>query len=100
MGCSTIDFRFDQITEWILFSSNDAHIFHIHTKSFQALGRLTLGQAQRGYKMPVWRDTIYLGGKSEVQAMRDKMKSLQVDYTGNYVLHCHNFFHENSGMML
>jgi FtsP/CotA-like multicopper oxidase with cupredoxin domain len=26
--------------------------------------------------------------------------SKQVDFTGEFVLHCHNLFHEDNGMML
>ena len=31
---------------------------------------------------------------------RVSAQSYQVDYTGEFVLHCHNLFHEDNGMML
>ena len=90
----------DQITNWTLYSSNDAHIFHIHINSFQVIARETPTKASRIYQMPIWRDTVYFDGMSEKDATRVIMSSYQVDYTGEYVLHCHNLFHEDSGMML
>ncbi|MGH1356549.1 MAG: multicopper oxidase family protein [Thalassovita sp.] len=106
---------------WNVYSTNDAHIFHIHINSFQALGRSTYDATNRvysapvTYKMPIWRDTIYVdsvGGEkipgSEPTKNYDTytpgtmvtMASKQVDFTGEFVLHCHNLFHEDNGMMV
>jgi FtsP/CotA-like multicopper oxidase with cupredoxin domain len=99
---------------WNLYSTNDGHIFHIHINSFQALARVPYDSANRVYKppipyaMPIWRDTIYFdGGPKEGSGDTEflpgtmvVMASKQVDFTGEFVLHCHNLFHEDSGMML
>ncbi len=106
---------------WNVYSTNDAHIFHIHINSFQALGRSTYDPINRvyeapvTYKMPIWRDTIYVdsvGGEDIPESNPTTkydvytpgtmvtMASKQVDFTGEFVLHCHNLFHEDNGMMV
>lgn len=99
---------------WNLYSTNDGHIFHIHINSFQAIARVPYDTANRAYgppvhySMPIWRDTIYFdGGPMEGSGDTEflpgtmvVMASKQVDFTGEFVLHCHNLFHEDSGMML
>jgi L-ascorbate oxidase len=99
---------------WNLRSTNDGHIFHIHINSFQAFARVpydtdkSVYGAPVPYAMPIWRDTIYfdggpIEGTQETEFLPGTMvvmASKQVDYTGEYVLHCHNLFHEDSGMML
>jgi len=99
---------------WNLYSTNDAHIFHIHINSFQALGRSLYDTTDRAYgpfvpyAMPIWRDTIYFdGGPAEgsdqttfLPGSMVVIASKQVDFTGEFVLHCHNLFHEDNGMML
>ncbi len=99
---------------WNLYSTNDGHIFHIHINSFQALARVPYDATNRvygqpvSYAMPIWRDTIYFDGgppkgSGETQFLPGTMvvmASKQVDFTGEFVLHCHNLFHEDSGMML
>lgn len=99
---------------WNLYSTNDGHIFHIHINSFQALARVPYDAGNRvygppvHYAMPIWRDTIYFDGgpregTDETEFLPGTMlvmASKQVDFTGEFVLHCHNLFHEDSGMML
>jgi L-ascorbate oxidase len=61
------------------------------------------------YLMPIWRDTLYFdsegtnpgtgGDDFGVTGMRALTTSYQVDYTGEFVLHCHKLFHEDNGMM-
>ncbi|MEI4233603.1 multicopper oxidase family protein [Roseovarius sp. D22-M7] len=99
---------------WNLFSTNDAHIFHIHINSFQALARVPYDKVNRvyaapiPYRFPIWRDTIYFDGgpikDSEettfLPGTMVVMASKQVDFTGEFVLHCHNLFHEDNGMMV
>ena len=99
---------------WNLYSTNDAHIFHIHINSFQALARVPYDKVNRvydapiRYSFPIWRDTIYFdGGPKEdsgeatfLPGTMVVMASKQVDFTGEFVLHCHNLFHEDNGMML
>lgn len=96
---------------WNLYSTSDAHIFHIHINSFQALARSSYDKARRvyeppvAYQMPIWRDTIYFDGGQEkgggyVPGTMVVMASKQVDFTGEFVMHCHNLFHEDNGMMM
>ena len=99
---------------WNLYSSNDAHIFHIHVNSFQIWARVAYDRTTRAYgapipySMPIWRDTVYFdGGPRDETNSADFIPgrmvvfgSKQVDFTGEFVLHCHNLFHEDNGMML
>ncbi len=97
---------------WNLYSSNDAHIFHIHINSFAAFARVPYDTTNRGYEapvyyqMPIWRDTIYFDAGTPdtesnfVPGTMVVAASKQVDFTGEFVLHCHNLFHEDNGMML
>lgn len=99
---------------WNLYSTNEGHIFHIHVNSFQALARVPYDKVNRVYsapimyRFPIWRDTIYFdGGPTEdteettfLPGTMVVMASKQVDFTGEFVLHCHNLFHEDNGMML
>lgn len=97
---------------WNLFSSNDAHIFHIHINSFAAFARVPYDATSRSYQapayyqMPIWRDTIYFDAGTPdtdsnfVPGTMVVAASKQVDFTGEFVLHCHNLFHEDNGMML
>lgn len=93
---------------WDLSSTNDAHIFHIHINSFQAFARVPYLAASKSYgtpvfyAMPIWRDTVYFDAPLTPQlspGTRVFAASRQVDYTGEFVLHCHNLFHEDNGMM-
>jgi FtsP/CotA-like multicopper oxidase with cupredoxin domain len=97
---------------WNVYSSNDVHIFHIHVNSFLTFARTKFDRTKLAfespiyYTTPVWRDTIYFDAgvsTSEDDFVPGTMAvfaSKQVDFTGEYVLHCHNLFHEDSGMML
>jgi len=95
---------------WNLYSTNDTHIFHIHINSFLAFARAEYDAATRAYlspvfySTPVWRDTIYFdsgtSGETYVPGTTVMFASKQVDFTGEFVLHCHNLFHEDAGMML
>ncbi|MCR9072026.1 MAG: multicopper oxidase family protein [Alphaproteobacteria bacterium] len=95
---------------WNLYSTNDAHIFHIHINSFIAFARIPYDTPNRVYGnpifylLPIWRDTIYFDagtdGEDFVPGTMVAMASKQVEFTGEFVLHCHNLFHEDNGMML
>ncbi|MDF1794812.1 MAG: multicopper oxidase domain-containing protein, partial [Thalassobaculaceae bacterium] len=96
----------NSLNGWALSSTNDAHIFHIHVNSFQMIARakgIPLGNEY--YQLPIWRDTVYFEGGSTdkntlLQGPVVYTTSHQVDFTGKFVLHCHNLFHEDNGMML
>ena len=94
---------------WNLYSSNDAHIFHIHVNSFATFARVPYDTERSNYgaavyyQMPIWRDTVYFDagdGDNFVPGTMVVMASKQVNFTGEFVLHCHNLFHEDNGMML
>jgi FtsP/CotA-like multicopper oxidase with cupredoxin domain len=97
---------------WNVYSSNDVHVFHIHVNSFLTFARTKYDTSKSAfgdpiqYTVPVWRDTIYFEAgvsTSDVNFVPGTMAvfaSKQVDYTGEYVLHCHNLFHEDAGMMM
>jgi blue copper oxidase len=70
------------------------HPVHLHGTHFQLLGRSggrsTIYPYERG-----WKDTVLLMPGEEVEAL------VRFDaYRGIFPLHCHNFQHEDLGMML
>jgi FtsP/CotA-like multicopper oxidase with cupredoxin domain len=89
------------------------HIFHIHTNPFQvtdirndqgqsifdASGNCTAAEVSTGDRqycgmLGVVRDTLFIKpGYTMV------MRTRYVDYTGEYVMHCHILDHEDQGMM-
>jgi FtsP/CotA-like multicopper oxidase with cupredoxin domain len=112
------------VNDWALWSLEGAHIHHIHINSFLISGRTVLSgktqqqiqetgqntrQPMAQYEMNIWRDTVYFDGQttgdgqqSGDQTHRSTIvfaKSWQVDFHGEFVMHCHNLFHEDSGMM-
>lgn len=99
---------------WATSSQTDTHMFHIHINPFQVTQRG--GQA---YAFPVWRDTLLIncntssdhigwcsfrGGLTKQTLAAQQPEVVQhlsraVDFTGAMVLHCHNVWHEDNGMM-
>jgi FtsP/CotA-like multicopper oxidase with cupredoxin domain len=83
--------------EWTLENAFDpklmehAHVFHIHTNPFKITKRN--GQV---LDPPLWRDT-YVLTKSAGDTIT--FESNFVDYTGEFVEHCHVVAHEDLGMM-
>ena len=76
--------------EWtIVNNASEVHNFHIHTNPFEvvAVDGETLDK-------PVWYDTFLLpiGGSFT-------FRSRFIDFTGEFVLHCHILDHEDLGMM-
>ncbi|MEL7090610.1 MAG: multicopper oxidase domain-containing protein [Pseudomonadota bacterium] len=110
-----LDIPIDGWTSWELFSSNDMHMFHIHINSFMILGRYTVAENTpadatfNSYLMPIWRDTAYFDAAGNETATsfdpnstvgrRIAALSYQIDYTGEFVFHCHSLYHEDNGMM-
>lgn len=93
------DLKLKQADLWSAQSAVGTHMFHIHINSFQLVSR---GQVQ--YPFPVWRDTLLIQTPSDNQgnsAIGEIVQFLQkpLDYTGSLVMHCHNVFHEDNGMM-
>lgn len=113
-----------QLDRWSAMSAADTHVFHIHTNSFQVFQR---GQVPLAF--PIWRDTLLVncpmgpGGCTFPWALTNassgqmitpqtplpaaagaqgevvQFLSRALDHTGDMVLHCHNVFHEDTGMM-
>jgi L-ascorbate oxidase len=77
------------------------HAFHIHINSFRMTQRngIDISAAH------VWRDTVRIDQRAPTQAVPNppqpsvQFVSQQVDYTGNFVMHCHFLQHEDAGMM-
>jgi FtsP/CotA-like multicopper oxidase with cupredoxin domain len=76
------------VEEWDVYNHTaDSHPFHIHINPFQMLagGNVTPG---------VWLDTVELPPFQHI-----RFRTRFSDYTGTFVLHCHNLVHEDMGMM-
>lgn len=75
------------VEEWLLTNiSASPHPFHIHVNAFQMLD-------ERGNPAE-WRDTIIVAPGESV-----RMRTRYERFTGDFVLHCHILFHEDTGMM-
>jgi FtsP/CotA-like multicopper oxidase with cupredoxin domain len=83
--------------EWTLKNAFDpklmehAHVFHIHTNPFKIIRR-----NGKLLTTPLWRDT-YVLTKSAGDTLT--FQSNFVDYSGEFVEHCHLVGHEDLGMM-
>lgn len=83
--------QLNAVEEWtITNNATEDHNFHIHTNPFEvvAINGETLDK-------PVWHDTILLQRDGGSVTMRSRF----VDFTGEFVLHCHILDHEDLGMM-
>ena len=84
----------DDLEEWRIVNGTTLfHPMHIHGVMFQVLtrnGSTNLPPSDRG-----WKDTV-LVNPSETVRLLVKFS----DYTGIYLLHCHNLEHEDDGMMM
>ena len=82
--------RSDTVEVWRLISDVH-HPVHLHLNHFQVLSRN--GRAPGPYDSG-WKDTVDLRPSEAVEvAVRF------TDYTGSYLLHCHNLEHEDMAMM-
>lgn len=73
--------------EWEISSRGGVHPFHIHVNPF-AVRRKGTDDAW------VWRDTIAVS-RRQPMILRTRYET----FTGRTVLHCHNLWHEDQGMM-
>jgi spore coat protein A len=84
------DPRLGDIEIW-RFASDVDHPVHVHLSPFQVLQRGTDGPGPDDHG---WKDTVDVrAGEIVTVAVRF------TDYTGRYVLHCHNLEHEDRSMM-
>lgn len=82
--------RLGSVEEWTLTNLHEHdHIFHIHQNPFQVTA--VNGEPVTDLR---WRDTETLPGNGTLT-----FRSRFLDYTGQYVLHCHMMNHEDMGMM-
>jgi len=85
---------FNELEKWIFINNTDSfHPMHIHGVMFQLYsrnGNTNLPPNDKG-----WKDTLLINPNETVQLL---IKF--VDYSGIYLLHCHNLEHEDDGMML
>lgn len=85
---------FDQLEEWkFINNTNNYHPMHVHGVLFQVYSRngsTNLSPNDKG-----WKDTVLVNPNETVSVLA-KFN----DYSGIYLLHCHNLEHEDDGMML
>lgn len=83
-----------EIWEFDNFKGDEIHPMHIHGVQFQVLqrigGRNKIIASEKG-----WKDTILLMPGEKVRVIMRFP-----EYTGVFVLHCHNLEHEDDGMMI
>ncbi len=80
--------------EWVLQNNSGGwhHPIHIHFEEFQILSRN--GRAASGIEI-ARKDVVELGPNEEIR-IRMRFR----DFTGKYVMHCHNTLHEDHAMMI
>jgi FtsP/CotA-like multicopper oxidase with cupredoxin domain len=85
---------FNELEEWkFINNTNNYHPMHVHGVLFQVYSRngdTNLTPNDKG-----WKDTVLVNPNETVQVL---VKF--IDYSGIYLLHCHNLEHEDDGMML
>lgn len=85
---------FNELEEWkFINTTNNFHPMHVHGVLFQVYsrnGNTNLLPNDKG-----WKDTVLVNPNETVQVL---VKF--TDYSGIYLLHCHNLEHEDDGMML
>lgn len=85
---------FNELEEWKFINVTDEyHPMHVHGVMFQVYsrnGNINLPPNDKG-----WKDTVLVNPNETVQVL---VKF--TDYSGIYLLHCHNLEHEDDGMML
>jgi FtsP/CotA-like multicopper oxidase with cupredoxin domain len=71
------------------------HPFHIHVNPFEVIKRDPQGAIIKRY----WKDTILVRYNIDTEESPLELRSRYEDFTGKFVLHCHNLNHEDAGMM-
>ena len=107
-SCINESFVLGQPKDWLLQNNSAiAHPFHIHTNPFQVISELSYdkdGNPQEvTYDPPyVWHDTLAIPVVSTKDADnygKALIRYEAVDFTGEFVNHCHILGHEDRGMM-
>ncbi len=85
---------FNELEEWkFINNTNNYHPMHVHGVLFQVYsrnGNINLSPNDKG-----WKDTVLVNPNETVSVLA-KFN----DYSGIYLLHCHNLEHEDDGMMI
>jgi FtsP/CotA-like multicopper oxidase with cupredoxin domain len=102
----------DSAEEWTIYNTDTgtgiAHPFHIHVNPFQVLEIYDPNKTPPLQELSppyVWWDTFAIPPPSKnpdgtlKEAGYFKMRTRFVDFTGQYVQHCHILAHEDRGMM-
>lgn len=105
--CIDESFELDKAEKWTLTNDNDriAHPFHIHTNPFQLISSKSFdndGNAViTNYKPPyIWFDTFAIPTASKQGVFGEAAIHYEaIDFTGEFVNHCHILGHEDRGMM-
>ena len=85
---------FNELEEWkFINNTNNFHPMHVHGVLFQVYSRN--GNTNLSPKDKGWKDTVLVNPNETVSVLA-KFN----DYSGIYLLHCHNLEHEDDGMML
>ena len=85
---------FSELEEWkFVNTTNNFHPMHVHGVMFQVYSRNGNTNLQPNDKG--WKDTVLVKPNETVSVL---VKCN--DYSGIYLLHCHNLEHEDDGMML
>jgi FtsP/CotA-like multicopper oxidase with cupredoxin domain len=99
--------------DWVLTSSGEPHIYHIHVNPFEIMdvtheGKSIFGPKGECLVLPdskglenqycrLWhtfKDTVFVQNDYQVH-----MRTTYDRYIGEFVIHCHILDHEDSGMM-
>jgi len=73
-----------------------SHPYHIHVNPFEVIKRDEQGKIKERY----WKDTYLISSttnKGEKNAV--ELRARYETFIGDFVMHCHNLFHEDAGMM-
>lgn len=106
----------DEPKEWLITNTTSIrHPYHIHVNPFQLIEVFDPNDSSNNYKAEkdgIWHDVILIppaknnGGNlvigndgKAVEPGYVRIRSRYVDFTGDFVLHCHLLGHEDRGMM-
>ena len=71
------------------------HPFHIHVNPFEVIKRDQFGNIYQRF----WKDTILINSMFDREDSPVELRTRYENFTGKFVLHCHNLNHEDAGMM-
>ena len=104
-ACIDESFTLDKAEKWTLTNNSSiAHPFHIHVNPFQLISTKTYKGEKAtvtNYKPPyIWFDTYAIPVASNAGDNGEAIIHYEaIDFTGEYVNHCHILGHEDRGMM-